>query len=42
MICCQLKVASDTPLVDGRIRMPDAPGIGYEKKNDLWAVLKDL
>ena len=34
--------ASDTPVVDGRIRMPDAPGIGFEKKNDLWAVLKDL
>ncbi|MEO3474672.1 enolase C-terminal domain-like protein [Roseomonas sp. CAU 1739] len=34
--------ANDTPVVDGRIRMPDAPGIGFEHKNDLWAVLKDL
>lgn len=34
--------ASDTPVQDGRIRMPDAPGIGFERKNDLWAVLKDL
>jgi L-alanine-DL-glutamate epimerase-like enolase superfamily enzyme len=34
--------ADGTPVVDGRIRMPDAPGIGFEAKNDLWAVLKDL
>jgi hypothetical protein len=25
-----------------RIRMPDVPGIGFEAKNDLWAVLRDL
>ena len=34
--------ASTTPVVDGRIRMPEIPGIGFEAKNDLWAVLKDL
>ncbi|MBR0673745.1 enolase C-terminal domain-like protein [Neoroseomonas soli] len=34
--------ASTTPVVDGRIRMPEMPGIGFEAKNDLWAVLKDL
>ena len=34
--------ADTTPVVDGRIRMPDLPGIGFEAKNDLWAVLKDL
>ncbi len=34
--------ADTTPVVDGRIRMPDIPGIGFEAKNDLWAVLKDL
>lgn len=34
--------ASTTPVVDGRIRMPEVPGIGFEVKNDLWAVLKDL
>lgn len=34
--------ADATPVVDGRIRMPDLPGIGFEAKNDLWAVLKDL
>ena len=34
--------ADSTPVVDSRIRMPDAPGIGFERKNDLWAVLKDL
>ena len=34
--------ADTTPVVDGRIRMPEIPGIGFEAKNDLWAVLKDL
>jgi L-alanine-DL-glutamate epimerase-like enolase superfamily enzyme len=34
--------ADTTPVEDSRIRMPDAPGIGFELKNDLWAVLKDL
>lgn len=34
--------ASNTPVVDGRIRMPEIPGVGFEAKNDLWAVLKDL
>jgi hypothetical protein len=28
--------------VDGRIKMPDIPGIGFEAKSALWAVLKDL
>ncbi|MFL1463501.1 enolase C-terminal domain-like protein [Roseococcus sp. DSY-14] len=34
--------ADSTPVENSRIRMPDAPGIGFEAKNDLWAVLKDL
>lgn len=34
--------ADSTPVKDSRIPMPDAPGIGFELKNDLWAVLKDL
>ena len=34
--------ADDTPVVDSRIRMPDAPGIGFERKANLWSVLKDL
>jgi len=34
--------ADTTPVVEGRIRMPDIPGIGFEAKNDLWAVLKAL
>ena len=34
--------ADDTPVVDSRIRMPDAPGIGFERKANLWAVLRDL
>ncbi|HEX2889535.1 mandelate racemase/muconate lactonizing enzyme family protein [Vineibacter terrae] len=34
--------ANDCPVVDGRVRMPDLPGIGFEAKNDLWAVMKTL
>nr|WP_249731983.1 enolase C-terminal domain-like protein [Roseococcus sp. SDR] len=34
--------ASGVPVVDSRVAMPDVPGIGFEVKNDLWAVLKDL
>lgn len=34
--------ADSTPVQESRIRMPDAPGIGFELKNDLWAVLRDL
>ena len=25
-----------------RVKMPDAPGIGFERKADLWAVMKDI
>ena len=34
--------ADDTPVVDSRIHMPDAPGIGFERKNDLYAVMRTL
>ena len=34
--------ADNCPVVDGRVRMPDLPGIGFEAKNDLWAVMKTL
>ncbi|WP_027285794.1 enolase C-terminal domain-like protein [Rubritepida flocculans] len=34
--------ADSTPVENGRIRMPDIPGIGFEAKNDLWAVLQAL
>ncbi|HYZ31672.1 MAG TPA: enolase C-terminal domain-like protein [Crenalkalicoccus sp.] len=34
--------ADATPVVDGRIRMPDLPGIGFEAKGDLWAVLRGV
>lgn len=34
--------ADDTPVADSRIRMPTIPGIGFEAKSALWAVLKDL
>ena len=27
---------------DGRVRLPDAPGIGYELKSDLYALLREL
>jgi len=30
------------PVVDGRVRMPDVPGIGFEAKSALYAVFKDL
>ena len=34
--------ADTTPVEDSRIRMPEVPGIGFEVKSDLWAVLRDL
>ncbi|MBR0644579.1 enolase C-terminal domain-like protein [Plastoroseomonas hellenica] len=34
--------ADDTPVTDSRVRMPTIPGIGFEAKSALWAVLKDL
>ena len=34
--------ADDCPVVDGRVGLPDAPGIGFERKADLWAVMKEL
>ena len=34
--------ADDVPVVDGRVRMPDVPGIGFEAKSALYAVLKTL
>jgi L-alanine-DL-glutamate epimerase-like enolase superfamily enzyme len=34
--------ADNCPVIDGRVRMPDIPGIGFEARNDLWAVMKDV
>lgn len=34
--------ADDTPVQDSRVRLPDIPGIGFEAKSALYAVLKDL
>ena len=34
--------ADDTPVVDGRVAAPDAPGIGFEHKADLYAELRRL
>jgi L-alanine-DL-glutamate epimerase-like enolase superfamily enzyme len=34
--------ADDCPVEDSRVAMPDAPGIGFERKNALWAVMKPL
>jgi L-alanine-DL-glutamate epimerase-like enolase superfamily enzyme len=34
--------ADDIAVEDGRVRLPEAPGIGFERKSNLWAVLKDL
>lgn len=34
--------ADGVPVVDGRVRLPDAPGIGIERKQDLFEVFRDL
>lgn len=34
--------ADNTPVERGRIRMPDIPGVGFEGKAALWAVMKPL
>lgn len=34
--------ADDTPVVEGRIRMTDIPGIGFEAKSALYAVFRTL
>ena len=34
--------ADDLPVVDGRVAMPTIPGVGFEAKNALYAVLKTL
>jgi L-alanine-DL-glutamate epimerase-like enolase superfamily enzyme len=34
--------ADNTPVRDSRVKMPDAPGIGFELKNDLYAVMQPM
>ncbi len=34
--------ADDTPVEDSRIKLPESPGIGFERKSALYAVLKQL
>jgi L-alanine-DL-glutamate epimerase-like enolase superfamily enzyme len=34
--------ADNTPINDSRVKMPDIPGIGFEAKNDLYALMKPL
>src|SRR3712207_2356939 len=34
--------ADDCPVEDSRVRLPDIPGIGFEAKNALYAVMKPL
>lgn len=34
--------ADDSPVTESRVRLPDVPGIGFEVKNALYAVLKPL
>jgi len=34
--------ADNMPVKDSRVKMPDAPGVGFELKNDLYAVMKPL
>jgi hypothetical protein len=34
--------ADDTKVTDSRIAMPDISGIGFEAKNNLYAVMKQI
>jgi L-alanine-DL-glutamate epimerase-like enolase superfamily enzyme len=34
--------ADDRPVVDSRVALPEAPGIGFERKSDLWSVMKEI
>jgi D(-)-tartrate dehydratase len=34
--------ADDVPVMDGRVAMPDVPGIGFEAKRALYAVMRPL
>jgi L-alanine-DL-glutamate epimerase-like enolase superfamily enzyme len=34
--------ADDTPVIDGRVGLPDAPGVGFERKAQLWDLLRAL
>lgn len=34
--------ADDFPVEAGRVRLPDTPGIGFERKRDLWMLLRGL
>jgi L-alanine-DL-glutamate epimerase-like enolase superfamily enzyme len=34
--------ADNTPVNDSRIKMPDVPGVGFEAKNELYQVMKQL
>lgn len=34
--------ADDCPVHEGRVRLPDSPGIGFERKNDLFRLLGRL
>lgn len=34
--------ADGIPVEDGYVALPDAPGIGFERKGNLWNVLKDI
>jgi D(-)-tartrate dehydratase len=34
--------ADNTPVKDSRVKMPDIPGIGFEAKNALYAVMKPM
>jgi hypothetical protein len=34
--------ADDIPVVDGYVKLPDSPGIGFEEKAALSAVMREL
>ena len=34
--------ADDQQVEDGRVGLPDSPGVGFERKANLWAVMREL
>ncbi len=34
--------ADDVPIIDGRVTIPDVPGVGFELKANLWEVMREI
>ena len=37
-----IQLADDIAVEDGYVRLPDVPGIGFETKNELYALMRDI